>query len=122
MNVTTQNAILSIIIIALTASDVFFVGQYFVNRKKTEEINQYIVSREQGREVLQFLKLFTARVIKAEGQVSFDDRLILEDAVRNLRDQELWDQWQKFLNSQTSDEAQTNLRDLLDALLTRIEL
>jgi len=46
--------------------------------------------------------------------------LQLENAVRDINDQEIFDQWQKFVNGGTNDEGQINLTRLLKLLVTKI--
>jgi hypothetical protein len=53
--------------------------------------------------------------------VSFDDRLQLENMVRDLKDDAILAEWNKFVNSQTSAEAQGEVKNLLDILVLKIQ-
>ena len=47
--------------------------------------------------ILAFRNMFTQKVLLADGEVDFDTRLTLENAVRALNDQEIFDQWEKAI-------------------------
>ncbi len=80
---------------------------------ETQEINE---------KVLEFSKLFIKQVFKAETEVDFETRLKLENAVRNLGDQEIMNQWQKFVNSKTEIQAQIEVKNLLEILVNKIKV
>lgn len=54
--------------------------------------------------------------------MSFDTRLKLEAAVRSLDDEEILSQWQKFTESKTEAEAQTEVKNLLEMLVKKISV
>ena len=70
--------------------------------------------------VLEFSKLFIAKVLKAETEVDFETRLKLENQIRNLKDEKLLSQWIAFVESQTETEAQENVKNLLEMLINKI--
>ncbi len=80
---------------------------------ETQEINE---------KVLEVSKLFIEKVLKAETEVDFETRLKLENAVRNLGDQEIMNQWQKFVNSKTEIQAQIEVKNLLEILVNKIKV
>ena len=69
--------------------------------------------------ILAFRNMFTQKVLLADGEVDFDTRLTLENAVRALNDQEIFDQWEKFTNSQTKENATDHAKKLLDLLIQK---
>jgi hypothetical protein len=69
---------------------------------------------------LDFTKLFIAKVLKADGEVSFDDRLQLENSVRDINDKTIFDQWQKLINAKTALDAQIEVKNLLEMLVDKI--
>ena len=71
---------------------------------------------------MEFTKLFIGEVLKADSEVSFDTRLKLETAVRNLGDEEILNQWQKFVDSKTEAGAQTEVKNLLEMLINKIRV
>lgn len=111
------------IIFVLIVMNVFYL--YHTN-KLTKEINK--LRTEQNRQTitlplnqrtLEFLSLFIKKILKAEKEVDFDTRLMLENKVRELNDKEILEAWNKFVNSKSEDEAQKNVKDLLDILVDK---
>lgn len=111
------------IIFVLIVMNVFYL--YHTN-KLTKEINK--LRTEQNRQTitlplnqrtLEFLSLFIKKVLKAEKEVDFDTRLMLENKVRELNDKEILESWNKFVNSKSENEAQKNVKDLLDILVDK---
>jgi hypothetical protein len=46
----------------------------------------------------------------------------LETAVRDLKDEEILNQWQKFVDSKTETEAQKEVKNLLELLINKIKI
>ena len=108
-----------IILISLTINIFFGIG-YFTVRKDLEETKQLVKTQQINERVLTFTSLFIDKVLKSEGEVSFEDRLTLENAVRALEDEAILNQWQKFVESKTEEEAQREVKDLLKILVNKI--
>lgn len=70
-------------------------------------------------QMLDFRNMFTEEVLLADKEVSFDTRLRLETAVRNLKDQEVFDQWQNFVKSSTKEDASLQAKKLLHMLVEK---
>jgi hypothetical protein len=88
---------------------------------KVELNNARQIKVQQVNEKAMFLaKLFVEKVLQGEAEVNFEDRLKLENAVRDLNDQEIFDQWQKIVNSQSAQETQQNVGIFLNLLLNKI--
>lgn len=66
--------------------------------------------------------MFINDVLKSEGEVNFETRLKLENAVRNLQDEEILAQWQKFTNTQKEADAQTEVKVFLEMLVNKIKV
>ncbi|MCX6719810.1 MAG: hypothetical protein NTV36_01750 [Candidatus Staskawiczbacteria bacterium] len=66
------------------------------------------------------LKLLVEKILLGQGQVSFDDRLKLENAVREINDPEIFGKWQKFTNSTSDSETQQNVGVLFLAIINKI--
>lgn len=71
--------------------------------------------------VLIFSNMFMEKVLMAKEKLNFDTRLSLEMAARDLNDQEIFDQWQKFTKTETKEEASAELKVLLSLLIKKIE-
>ena len=109
-----------LIIIALVAVVIVLAVQLYVANHSLVLANNTIKTFEYDQKVLNFSKLFITKVLKADGEVSFDDRLLLENSVRSIDDKSIFDQWQKFVNAKSSLEAQIEVKNLLEMLVDKI--
>ncbi|MBU3896136.1 hypothetical protein KKG36_02395 [Patescibacteria group bacterium] len=109
-----------VIIIVLISVVVILGGQYYSlykdlqTQKSLNQIYQY------NGKMLNFAKLFIAKVIMAQGDVSFEDRLKLENAVRNINDETVFEQWQRFIEAETESQVGENAKILLELLVNKI--
>ncbi len=99
-----------IIAVTLLIGDVFFGTQYFSARDKYESL---LTTTRINSKIVAFNKLFVDKVLKNTGDVSYEDRLKLENAVVDTRDKDIVDAWHKFLDSRTEAEAQNGTKTLL---------
>jgi len=118
---SSQKTILSIVILILFAGNAFFAVKYFSTQKELNQIKTVAEAKNTNEKVLNFTKLFIAQVLRADGEVDFETRLKLENAVRNLNDEKILAQWQKFVESETEAEAQEEVKNLLEMLVGEIE-
>lgn len=117
-----QKIILITIISVLIAGNIFVGINYFFVQKKLQIIEQQLKSQQNNLKILNFTRLFIEKVLKAEREVSFEDRLKLENAVRDLNDDEILKQWEKFVESKTEIEAQNAVKELLELLVKKIPI
>ncbi len=117
---TKQKTIITIIILLLVAGNVFLGVKYWSSQKEVKETQSALETQQINVKVLAFTQLFIEKVLKAETEVDFENRLKLENAARDLNDEEIFAQWQKFVGSQTEAEAQENVKDLLEILVNKI--
>lgn len=108
------------IIAILFLLNAVFVGQYFVSLEKVKTAQKILSTYQYNQKTVDFAKMFVGKVLKAEGKVSFEDRLALENAVRAINSQPVFDQWQKFVNARSELEAQIELKNLLEMLVNRV--
>ena len=111
--------ILSLIVI-LFAGNILLAGQYYVSLKNLQATNGLLQTYQHNEKVLSFTKIFIEKVLKAEAEVSFEDRLKLENAVRDINNKDIFDQWQKFIDSKTEAQAQQEVKNLLELLVNKI--
>ncbi len=120
-----------ILIIGLIVMNIFLLYRYLLITNEVEKIkiasslpekNAVIFPNIKNEKIINFLKLFITKVLKAEGEVDFETRLKLENAVREIQDKEILDQWIKFTESKTEDEAQKNVKDLLEILVNKLQI
>lgn len=118
MQTQNYNKILITIIIFLVISNLFFVFRFIQDRKA---VNQTAEKQRINTEILSFTKLFMEKVLRSSSTVSFDDRLLLENSVRGLKDEEIFSSWLKFTNAKSQTEVQQDFYDLFELLLKKIE-
>lgn len=109
-----------IIILILLIGNIFFGYKYFALQKELETTKATLKIQQTNEKVLEFTKLFIQKVLKTETEVDFETRLKLEGAVRDLKDEAILVQWQKFTESKTETEAQEEVKNLLEILVSKI--
>jgi len=106
---------ISIICIVIATSLVLNVAMFFAITKGQQILQQC----QTNKKVLEFRNMFSEKVLIAEKEIDFDTRLSLESAVRNLNDQDVFDQWEKFTNCQTKEDATIEAKKLLKLLIAK---
>ena len=104
------------------AGNFYFGIRIFYLNKELAETNKKIEVQQINAKTLNFTILFIERVLKSTGEVSFEERLELENAVRDMNDQEIFAQWKKFVNSKTEETAQKEVKNLLEILVKKIRI
>ena len=93
--------------------------EYTALKKELRTTRAELSARQLNEKVLDFYRLFIVKVLKTEGEVDFETRLQLENAVRELQDDEVLAQWNKFTNSKDEQEAQLEVKNLLEMLVEK---
>lgn len=119
--ITLSNLFWLILVLILVAGNIFFIIRHNNLKNELHQTQTAIETQELNEKVLEFTKLFIDKVLKAETEVDFETRLKLENAVRNLGDEEILNQWQKFVESRTEAEAQNEVKNLLEMLVNKIK-
>ncbi|MFA5936285.1 MAG: hypothetical protein WC822_00190 [Candidatus Paceibacterota bacterium] len=121
MMVNKQRIFIIIIIGALIIGNVFFALNYFPMVKELNELKATQVKTESNEKVINFAEMFIKKVLEADKEVDFETRLSLENAVRELKDEEIMAGWQSFISSKTEADAQNSVKKLLEILITKIQ-
>lgn len=111
-----------IIISILLVSNIYFGVKFFAIQKELETTKAALKTQQINEKTLEFTKLFIEKVLKAETEVDFETRLKLENAVRDLKDEEILAQWQKFIESKTEAQSQEEVKNLLVMLMSKIKV
>jgi predicted negative regulator of RcsB-dependent stress response len=119
--INLNKIIIIVIILILLVGNIYFGFRYFSTQKELKETKAAMEVPKINEKILSFTNLFIAKVLKAENEVDFETRLQLETAVRDINDKEILEQWQKFTGSQTEVEAQTEVKNLLELLVSKIK-
>src|SRR3989339_1167681 len=117
----TKRLILLIVISLLTAGNIYLGAQLFICKMELSRANQSLYIKQINEKTLVFAKLFVEKVLAGESEVDFEDRLQLENSIREINDPKIFDQWQKFIKSENDQQAQQEVRALFTMLLNKIQ-
>ena len=106
----------------MLAGNIFLGVNYYLLHKEFTQMASLVDSQKTNDKVLAFTKLFIEKVLKATTEVDFETRLKLENAVRDLNDETILAQWTKFLATKDAASAQTEVKNLLNILVNKINL
>lgn len=117
---SSQKFIITGIILILLAGNVVLGISHYAVKRQLKAANEFVSTALFNSKVIDFTKLFIAKVLEAEEEVGFEDRLRLENAVRDLGKDKILTRWQVFVNSKTESEAQEAVKELLKVLIENI--
>src|SRR5207248_2348496 len=109
--------VLVIIILLSVAGNIFLGGALLDAQKKIQKLE---ATTQLNAKVLNFASLFITKVLQAQGEISFEDRLKIENAVRDTQDKDIYNEWQKFVGAQTAEEGQQDVKNLLALVISKI--
>ena len=112
--------IIIILLILSFIANAFLVGNYFILRINLVKTQKIAEQDQTNKKIAIFGNLFIEKVLKSEKDVDFEERLILETVVRDLNDQEILLQWRKFTESKIKEDAQREVKNLLELLFKKI--
>lgn len=119
---TKQKMCVAILILILSAGNVYFFLSLSRTQQELQAARAEVAETAQAKQaIIAFNQLFVDKVLRAEGEVSFEVRLELENKVRELKDAEVLSQWNNFVNAQTQADAQAAVKELLGLLARRME-
>lgn len=113
--------IVELFVIVLIIGYGFFAYNYFNLYQELKTVESTKSKAELNDKVLDFTALFIKEVLQAETEVDFDTRLALENSVRDLKDEEILKEWQKFIGSKTEASAQNSVKSLLGILISKVQ-
>lgn len=104
----------------LIISDAFFALNYFLVKKERDTLESKQIEADTNTKVVHFMSLFVKEVLQSDKEVDFETRLSLENAVRDLKDEEIKKEWDRFTGSNSEVEAQNSVKRLLGILVDKI--
>jgi hypothetical protein len=119
INVKREKIITIFLILSLT-SNIVLATYCFFSKITLNKVQETVKQKQSDKKNVDFLSLFIEKVLKSETDVSFEDRLALETAVRETKDEEILSQWRKFTESNDPIEAQKEVKNLLGLLSQKI--
>ncbi|BCX15168.1 MAG: hypothetical protein KatS3mg097_060 [Candidatus Parcubacteria bacterium] len=122
-----NKAVYIIIIIILIIFNAFLIYQNKILEAKIDSIAQDIttkatfqVKKPLNFKAAEFLNLFVKKVLLAKEAPDFKTKLELNQAVYDIQDNAILEQWYKFINSTSEEETTMNLKILLELLSDKI--
>lgn len=112
-----KRLLIIIVIGVLLVGNAFFGLSYWYQREELAQAKR----TEVNESVIDFSLLFIRQVLQAESEVDFETRLKLENAVRDLKDDAIKEEWDNFTASKTELEAQSSVKKLLEILVLKIQ-
>jgi len=112
----TWNKFIVFILAALIFSNIFWSLEYVTQRKRIENLDNKISAIKQSKNILIFQKIFVEKVLKANGEVDFDTRVELQNAVNAIADEDITAIWNSLLSSKDEEEGQEKVKALLSLL------
>lgn len=107
----------NILMLVLLVGNIYFSIQYTEGLKRErDEAASSVDGAGQRIQTAKFLKLFVDVVLNSGGEVSFDDRVKLENDVRQLGDPQVTAQWEAFVGSSDPEAAQEEAVKLMRLL------
>lgn len=114
-----KKIIIIFVIVILILGNIFFGVFYFLQNSELKQIKKQLSAQQTNQKIIVFAKLFVDKVLLGRGTVSFDDRLKLENAVRDINDKEIFSRWQEFTDSKNDQDAQKAVGNLFKVLFTK---
>ena len=115
-----KRIIFIIVIGLLIVGNVYFALLYASSSKDLSVVKKENESFHKNEKVISFTRLFVGMVLKGSKNIGFEDRLKLENSVRDIKDDEILSSWQKFTESKTEISAQEEAKNLLEILTNKI--
>lgn len=112
--------ILIFLLITIIGSNVLWGIKYFVVKGERNLAREQLAKVSENKKILLFQKLFVEEVLKADGVVDFETRVLLQNAVKDIGDEEIVKAWNGFLSSKTEFEGQARVKDLLFLLANKV--
>lgn len=120
INIDRKKIILAVLILIAILIIAFAGIEYLLQAQQIKIMQKELKTQQTNAKIVSFLNLFIEKVLQAQGEVSFENRLKLENAIRDLNDKELLNLWENFTNATTSEQVQQGVKDLLQALVNKI--
>lgn len=114
--------ILWVVIVLLLISNIFFVWQSLSYKSSNIILQSKISEQQTNNKIMFFTKTFITKVLNSTGEVSFEDRLQLENLSKEINDAEISSAWKAFTESKTSTDVEKNFYNLLQILLNKITI
>jgi len=111
----------NILMLLLVAGNIFFSIQYTENiKQQNDQVTQQADQDATRIQTSRFLKEFVDIVLGTQGAIAFEDRVKLENDVRQIHDPLITTQWTSFVNAKDAKTAQTVAVKLMSMLANKM--
>ena len=111
----------NLLMLVLVGLNIFFSIQYTESLKRDDSKQLAEAAKTDERiKTSKFMKLFIDKVLSTNGTITFEDRVKLESDVRALNDESVVKQWETFVASKDSDDAQKSAVLLMSILMNKM--
>jgi len=117
----TKRLFIIILIIFSVGLNILLAGYSFWAGIELAKSSKSAHAQEANEKAVRFAKLFVNKFLMGQGTVGFEDRLALENAVRDIQDPEIFKAWQSFTTSPDDRQAQVAAGRLLNLLFGKPE-
>lgn len=117
-----RTKVLTMLVIVLLIGNISFAWAYISLKIEARNLEAKVTMTQADSKILAFARLFTDKVLGGSKEVSFDDRLQLENSVRDLNDKEIFNSWQVFTKAKNAAETQKDFYNLFQLLLRKIKV
>jgi hypothetical protein len=94
----------------------------FICYKNVGELVKERETRQHSEKLILFKNLFLENIILSDKNVDFEKRLEMEEAARALNDIEIFEAWQEFTKSKTSEDVNNRAKELLRLLVEKTNI
>lgn len=112
--------LLNILLVLSLVINISLGGWAVFTKMGEKDAKQQILAQQVNEKALNFTRLFVEKVLQGQSEIGFEDRLLLENSVRELNDQAIFTQWQRFTKCKTNEDAQQEAGELFNLLLNKI--
>lgn len=109
-----------ILTIILIATNVFWAIKYSSEMDTLNKAQEQLSAVVYNKKMLAFQKLFVDKVLRSNGEVDFDTRVMLQNSVNDTGDQEVIGAWNTFLKSKTEADGQARVKELLSLMASKV--
>lgn len=119
MNYLSNKIALTLVIVIVASNIAWGIG-YFKQKSVLRQTQNELKMSAQNKKIIAFQKLFVDKVLKSNGEVDFDTRVMLQNSVNDTRDKDIIAVWNSFLESKTEIDGQRRVKELLSLLSNKV--
>jgi len=112
--------VIIITIFLLATAAIGLSVESFLLAKELNSVKTSLKVQETNVKAVIFAKLFVDKVLLQTGTISFEDRLQLENSVRDINDPQVFTEWQKLTASKGDAETQQIVGNIIKLLINKI--